>query len=169
MPEALRIGPRGSLLAMWQAHHVRGLLGDAHPGLTVEIVEIRTSGDRIQDVPLSGTGGIGFFTKEIERALLAGEVDVAIHSLKDLPTSLSPGLVLGAVPAREDVRDAVVGKPLGRGVTVGTGSPRRRGQLLAAFPGIRVTEIRGNVPSRIAKTTESGGRETSSPRSTIPG
>ncbi|MHC4860662.1 MAG: hydroxymethylbilane synthase, partial [Planctomycetota bacterium] len=157
MAEALRIGTRGSRLALWQARHTRGLLVRAHPGLAVEIVEIRTSGDRIRDRPLAETGGIGVFTKEIEEALLAGEVDVAVHSLKDLPTSIAPGLALGAVPTREDVRDAVVGKPLEAGVTVGTGSPRRRGQLLAAFPGLSVEGIRGNVPTRVAMAQDEGG------------
>jgi len=154
---ALRIGTRGSALALWQANHTRALLARAHPGLDVEIVEIRTEGDRVRDVPLAAVGGVGLFTKEIERALLDGEVDVAVHSLKDLPTELAAGLALGAVPSREDVRDAVVGKPLGPGVTVGTGSPRRRGQLLAAYPGIRVEGIRGNVPTRVDRTEAEDG------------
>ncbi len=162
---SIRIGTRGSRLALWQANHVRDLLRAAHPGLEVEIIEIRTRGDRDQATSLTATGGIGFFTKEIEQALLDGEVDVAVHSLKDLPTVLVPGLTLGAVPEREDTRDVLIGRPgrvaaladLTPGTRVATSSPRRQGQLMAAFPGIAVEGIRGNVPTRIAKVSEDGG------------
>jgi hydroxymethylbilane synthase len=163
--KALRLGTRGSDLALWQANHVKALLEAAWPGLEVEIVEIRTGGDRDRKSPLWQSKGIGFFTKEIEQALLDGEVDVAVHSLKDLPTVLAPGLALAAVPEREDTRDALIGRPgrvegladLEPGMRVGTSSPRRQGQLLASFPGLRVESIRGNVATRIAKTREEGG------------
>jgi hydroxymethylbilane synthase len=150
---------------MWQAHHVRSLLAGAHPGLAVEIIEIKTSGDRIKDAPLGSPGTIGFFTKEIEQALFEHRIDLAVHSLKDLPTSLGPGLFLAAVPPRADSRDALIGRPgvvaglsdLGPGRRVATSSPRRRGQLLAAFPGVIVEPIRGNVPTRIAAASQDGG------------
>jgi hydroxymethylbilane synthase len=162
MTDTLRIGTRGSRLALWQAHHVRDLLKAAHPHLAVEISIVKTSGDRDRNTPLAATGGIGFFTKEIQEELLAGRVDLAVHSLKDLPTTLIDGLALGAVPAREDTRDALFGRPgrvrsladLGPGVRVATSSPRRKGQLLAACPGIEVEGIRGNVSTRIEKVRE---------------
>jgi hydroxymethylbilane synthase len=162
---SIRIGTRGSRLALWQANHVRDLLLKANEGLDVEIITIRTRGDRDQATSLTATGGIGFFTKEIEAALLEGEVDVAVHSLKDLPTVLVPGLVLGAVPEREDTRDVLIGRPgrvttledLTPGTRVATSSPRRQGQLMAAYPGIVVEPIRGNVPTRIDKVREHGG------------
>jgi len=144
MIDRIRIGTRGSRLALWQANHVKGRLEAAHDGLAVEIVTIHTSGDRDQATSLTQTGGIGFFTKEIEQALIEGRVDLAVHSLKDLPTVLVPGLALGAVPAREDTRDVLIGRPgrvasiadLTPGTRVATSSPRRQGQLLAACPGI---------------------------------
>jgi len=165
MTDRIRIGTRGSQLALWQATHVKGLLEAAWPGLTVEVEEIRTRGDRDQATSLTATGGIGFFTKEIEQALIEKRVDVAVHSLKDLPTVLVPGLVLGAVPEREDTRDVLIGRPgrvdavtdLTPGTRVATSSPRRQGQLQAACPGIVVEEIRGNVPTRIGKVREEGG------------
>lgn len=161
----IRLGTRGSDLALWQARHVKGLLEAAWPGLVVEIVEIHTGGDRDRVSPLWQSRGIGFFTKEIELALVENRVDVAVHSLKDLPTVLADGLVLGAVPPREDTRDVLFGRPgvvdslddLGEGKRLGTSSPRRQGQLLASFPGLAVESIRGNVATRIAKTREEGG------------
>ncbi len=161
MSEPLRIGTRASRLALWQARHVRDLLLEAHPGLEVEIVHVKTTGDRLPSRPLAGAGAVGLFTKEIERALLDRRVDVAVHSLKDLPVELAPGLALAAVPERADVRDALVGRvglgDLGPGVVVGTGSPRRSGQLRARFPGVRVVPVRGNVPTRIGLAGEPGG------------
>ncbi|MEN8149251.1 MAG: hydroxymethylbilane synthase [Planctomycetota bacterium] len=165
MIDRIRIGTRGSRLALWQANHVKSLLEAAWPGLFVSIVEIHTRGDRDQATSLTATGGIGFFTKEIEQALINERVDLAVHSLKDLPTVLVPGLTLGAVPEREDTRDALIGRPgrvdgtvdLTPGTRVGTSSPRRQGQLLAACPGIACERIRGNVPTRIAKVSEDGG------------
>jgi hydroxymethylbilane synthase len=151
----LRIGTRSSALALWQTHWVRQRLEAAHPGLRVELVEIQTTGDKILDAPLAKIGDKGLFTREIERALLDGEIDLAVHSLKDLPTVLPEGLTLGAVSEREDPRDALVSKgatsldDLPRGGTVATGSLRRRAQLLHARPDLRVVDIRGNVQTRL--------------------
>ncbi len=157
----LRIGTRSSALALWQTHWVRQRLEAAHPGLRVELVEIQTTGDKILDAPLAKIGDKGLFTREIERALLDGEIDLAVHSLKDLPTVLPEGLTLGAVSEREDPRDALVSKgatsldDLPRGGTVATGSLRRRAQLLHARPDLRVVDIRGNVQTRLRKFDES--------------
>jgi hydroxymethylbilane synthase len=163
--ESLRLATRGSALALWQAHHVRDLLRRAHPTLAVELVLVRTAGDRDRNTPLDKAGGTGLFTKEVQAEVLAGRADVAVHSLKDLPTATVPGLALAAVPAREDPRDALVGRPgrvtgledLGPGVVLGTSSPRRRGQLLAARPGLSVVPLRGNVPTRVESVTKEGG------------
>ena len=107
-PATIRIGTRGSALARWQAEWVAGRLREAHPRLTVELVEIRTHGDRDRNSPLAAIGGSGLFTKEIQRALVEGAVEVAVHSLKDLPTEGPAGLVLGAIPGREEVADALI-------------------------------------------------------------
>ncbi len=165
MTDTIRLATRGSALALWQAHRVRDLLGAAHPGLAVEIVVVRTSGDVRRDVPLHAAGGIGLFTREVQEAVLSGAADAAVHSLKDLPTAGPPGLVLAAVPEREDPRDALVGRPgkvagladLRPGVVLATGSPRRRGQILFARPGLTVVPLRGNVPSRLLRVREEGG------------
>ncbi len=153
----LRIGTRGSALALWQARHVEALIG-AQPGAPpVELVRIRTEGDARTDVPLWQIGGRAFFTKEIDRALLAGEVDIAVHSLKDLSTVLEPGIQLAATLAREDPRDALVsrsGAPLAhlpRGARVGTSSLRRRAFLARTRPDAALLELRGNVPTRIER------------------
>lgn len=152
----MRLGTRGSALALAQARIVAARLA-ARRGAPVEIVTIRTSGDRFVEASLPALGGQGVFTKEIEDALLEGRIDIAVHSLKDLPTTLAAGLVLGAVPEREDPADALVAAPgatlesLRRGARVGTSSPRRRAQLLAARPDIEVVEVRGNVPTRLAR------------------
>lgn len=151
----LKIGTRGSALARWQSGWVADRLRALHPGLTVELVEVRTQGDRDRNSPLAQIGGTGLFTKEIQRALLDGEVDAAVHSLKDLPTQRVPGLVLAAVPPREDLADALIAPvhqsldALPAGATVGTGSPRRRAQLLYLRPDLRVESIRGNVETRL--------------------
>jgi len=127
MPKAIRIGTRGSHLARWQSGWVADRLRALHPGLEVELVEIRTTGDRDRNSPLAAIGGTGLFTKEIQRALSEGLVEVAVHSLKDLPTSGPEGLTLGAVPPREDVADALIAprgrtlQGLDRGATVGPG------------------------------------------------
>jgi hydroxymethylbilane synthase len=158
-----RIGTRGSALALWQANHVRELLQDAWPGLTVEIEVITTHGDKTLDTPLPQIGGKGVFTEELEAALRAGSIDLAVHSLKDLPTDPSPGLTVGAVPAREDPRDALVsrdGHTLARlpaGAAVGTSSVRRSAQLLLVRPDLRLVDLRGNVDTRIRKVQAPSG------------
>lgn len=160
MSAILRLGTRGSRLALWQAHWVRDALLAQGDGIEVEIVRIETSGDRIQDVPLSSVGGRDFFTKDIESALLAGRVDLAVHSLKDLATVQPAGLALGAVLERADPRDAVVSREapdldgLPPGARVGTSSLRRRAFLAALHPGLVAAELRGNVPTRLEKLDE---------------
>lgn len=158
----IRIGTRGSPLALAQAHEVRGRLAVAL-GLSPDnfpIVEIKTSGDRILDRPLSEVGGKGLFTKEIEEALYARTVDIAVHSMKDLETVMPPGLEIGAVLEREDVRDAFISlkykalADLPAGVRVGTSSLRRRAQLRHVRPDLEVVEFRGNVQTRLRKLEE---------------
>lgn len=144
---------------MWQSEWVRGRLAAAWPGRRFEIVEIETKGDQLLDRPLPEIGGKGLFTEALENALLAGEVDIAVHSLKDLPTELPQGLKLGAVCEREDPRDAWVTREDGPrdllgakpGATVGTSSERRRAQLLALRPDLHVASVRGNVETRLRK------------------
>lgn len=151
----IRIGTRGSRLARWQSEWVASALRERSPGLEVELVEIKTHGDRDRNSPLAAIGGTGLFTKEIQRALVDGAVDVAVHSLKDLPTQGPDGLVLGAVPSREDVADALIApahrrlESLPAGAKVGTGSLRRRAQLLHARPDLDVAAVRGNVETRL--------------------
>ena len=154
-PGVVRIGTRGSPLARWQASWVADRLRALHPGLSVELVEIKTQGDRDRNSPLAAIGGLGLFTKEIQRALAESAVEVAVHSLKDLPTQGVPGLALGAVPPREDTADALIApahrtlEALPAGATVGTGSLRRRAQLLHARPDLEVVGVRGNVETRL--------------------
>jgi hydroxymethylbilane synthase len=139
---------------------VANALRTAHPEVTVELVEIKTEGDRDRNSPLSTIGGTGLFTKEIQRALCDGTVDLAVHSLKDLPTAGPPELVLAAVPPREDVADGLIAPrfqtldQLPVGATVGTGSLRRRAQLLHARPDLRVENLRGNVETRLRKAID---------------
>jgi hydroxymethylbilane synthase len=151
--KALRIGTRGSPLALWQAHAVAGLL-ERH-GRASEICVIKTAGDRLQDAPLSDAGGKGLFVKEIEDALLAGAIDLAVHSAKDMSVALPAGLGVAAVLPREDSRDALVlprGRPsLGEAPGIGTGSVRRSAQLRARHPDARFLPIRGNVETRLRK------------------
>ncbi len=183
----MRIATRNSPLALWQANHVADLLRAAHDGLTVVLVEVKTTGDRNRIDPLpamaaalhgalqgENANGVGLFTKEVQRAVLDGRADVAVHSLKDLPTGPVAGLTLAAVPERASRWDALVlpvassgkshassGKSqkkaagslddLPRGATVGTGSPRRRAQLLRLRPDLRFAEARGNVGTRLEK------------------
>jgi hydroxymethylbilane synthase len=155
MSAKLRIGTRGSPLARWQAEWVAEQLRRLHPGLVVELIQIKTQGDRDRNTPLAAIGGQGLFTKEIQRALVDATVEIAVHSLKDLPTQGPDALVLGAVPPREDLADALVApvhrtlENLPSGATVGTGSLRRRAQLLFARPDLTVVSIRGNVETRL--------------------
>lgn len=154
----IRIGSRGSALALWQAHHVRDALIEAHPGVQVEIEVVHTTGDRILDVSLSRIGDKGLFTKELDLALLDRRVDLAVHSLKDVPTMVEAGLTVAAVGKREDPSDALVvapGKPkalsdLPAGSRVGTSSLRRRAQLLALRPDLMIEDLRGNLDTRLA-------------------
>jgi hydroxymethylbilane synthase len=153
----LRIGTRGSSLALAQAHWVKAQIEARHRGAEVELVVIKTSGDRFVDAALQAIGGKGVFTKEIEEALLRNEIDLAVHSMKDLPTDLALGLCVAAVPRREDPRDVLVSRdslPLERlpaGARIGTGSLRRRAQLLRFRPDLTVAPIRGNIDTRLRK------------------
>jgi hydroxymethylbilane synthase len=156
----LRIGTRGSPLALWQANHVADLLRPRAAPRPVELVLIQTTGDRVQDRPLAQIGGDGLFTKEIQRAVLDGTADVAVHSLKDLPTLPVEGLVLAAVPRRGPTGDAFVSRrhrtfeSLPPGAVVATSSLRRRAQLLHRRPDLRLVEMRGNVETRLRKLAE---------------
>lgn len=160
--EVLRIGTRGSALALAQAHETRARLMVAHglPEEAFEIVVISTSGDRILDRPLSEAGGKGLFTKEIEEALLAGRIDIAVHSSKDMPTRLPEGLELSAFLEREDVRDAFIGRAaprlaeLPQGATVGSSSLRRQALIRRLRPDLDVVTFRGNVQTRLRKLEE---------------
>jgi hydroxymethylbilane synthase len=160
MKNVIRIATRKSALAMWQARHVRQLLQDAHAGLTVELVPIVTRGDRILDKPLALIGGKGLFLKELERALLAGEADIAVHSMKDVPAEMEPGLELEVVLERASPFDALVSRghvqlaDLPAGARVGTSSLRRKCQLLASRPDLSVVDLRGNVDTRLKKLNE---------------
>lgn len=160
MPQGkIRIGTRGSPLALIQAEHVRGRIAAAH-GLDsgdIEIVVIKTSGDKIQDRPLSEVGGKGLFTKEIEEALFDRSIDLAVHSMKDVATVLPDGLVIGAILEREDVRDAFISlkaprlADLPKGAVVGTASLRRQAQVMRLRPDLEVVTFRGNVGTRLKK------------------
>jgi hydroxymethylbilane synthase len=155
----IRIGSRGSALALWQSRHVRERLLEAHPGLEIDIEIIQTTGDKILDVPLAKIGDKGLFTKELDRALLDERVDFAVHSLKDVPTRIEPGLTLAAVGQRVDPSDALIVAPgmpqrfdqLPAGARVGTSSLRRRAQLLAWRRDLEVLDLRGNVDTRLAQ------------------
>ena len=162
MTDTIRIGSRGSQLALWQANHIADALRAA--GHAVEIEIIHTTGDRLQqqdtDSPAPPADGKGIFIKEIEEALAAGRIDLAVHSLKDLPTALDPRFTLAAIPLRADPRDAYVCPrqkalhTLPTGALVGTTSPRRRAQLLALRPDLRFVELRGNIDTRLRKLAE---------------
>lgn len=154
------IGTRGSALALWQARHVAGLLRARHPGLTIEEKIIESEGDLDTRSSIAQLGSTGVFVRRLEQALLAREIDLAVHSLKDLPSDQPTGLLVAAVPERHDPRDALV-SPRGwtladvpAGTVVGTGSLRRRAQLLHARPDLEVVPIRGNVDTRVRKATE---------------
>lgn len=156
----LRLGSRGSRLALWQANHVREQMDTGD--VSIEIHTIRTTGDRVTDVPLARIGDTGLFTKEIDRALLEGGIDAAVHSLKDVPTQLPEGLALAAVLRREDPRDALLFAPgrartlgdLPEGARIGTSSLRRRALLLALRPDLVVADLRGNLDTRMTRLSE---------------
>ena len=160
MKRTVRIGTRGSTLAVWQAGWVKKRLEAHWPDLQVELVPISTSGDRIQHVSLARIGGKGLFVKEIEQALLAGRVDLAVHSVKDLPAELPPGLSLSTIPEREDPRDVLISAggsslaDLPVGTRVGTSSLRRQALLLHLRPDLRIEVLRGNVETRLRRQLE---------------
>lgn len=157
MRSTLRIGTRGSQLALTQSRWVQAALQRQYPDLTVELVTIRTTGDRFLDVPLSTIGGKGVFVKEIEDALTAGRIDCAVHSMKDVPTELAPGLVIAAIPAREAAHDVLISRanvPLAQlpgGARVGTSSLRRMALVRAQRRDVEVLALRGNVDTRLRK------------------
>jgi hydroxymethylbilane synthase len=158
----LVIGTRGSRLAVWQAEHVASRLRAAFPTLELCLERIRTTGDKILDVPLSQVGGKALFVKEIEEALLAGRVDLAVHSMKDVPTDLPPGLTIAAIPRREDAADVLISRTgvpladLSRGARIGTSSLRRQAQLLHIRPDLVIVGLRGNLDTRIRKLSSEG-------------
>ena len=157
MAKTLIIGTRSSRLALWQADYIARRLREKHPSLIVEEKRMTTKGDRILDAPLAKIGGKGLFTKELETAMLAGGIDIAVHSLKDMPTEVPEGLVITAITERYDPGDAVVSPryqtlaALPPGARVGTSSLRRRAQLLAARPDLTLFDLRGNVNTRLEK------------------
>ena len=157
----LIIATRGSMLALWQAEWIKSQLQELDPSLEIELNKIKTTGDKILDVPLAQVGGKGLFVKEIEEAMLRGEADLAVHSMKDVPTELPEGLHLSTITKREDPRDAfIAGKEiksfleLPQGANVGTSSLRRICQLLNKRPDLKITQLRGNVDTRIRKLEE---------------
>lgn len=158
-----RLGTRGSMLARWQTKYVCELLQTAHPGLEVEIEVIQTSGDQILDLPLPQIGGKGVFTAELEAALYGKSIDIAVHSLKDLPTESPRGLFVGAIPLRATPADVLVSRhgytleTLPEGAIVGTSSQRRKAQLLYTRPDLRIIDTRGNINTRIRKALDANG------------
>ncbi len=162
-PLRIRIATRKSRLARWQTDHVAGRLEAAHPGLEIEIIEVSTKGDEVRDRALSAIGERGLFTRELERVLLEDGADIAVHSLKDMETTLPAGLDLLAIPERADPRDAFLSRDgsdfaaLPHGALVGTSSIRRRAQLLAVRGDLAFDNLRGNVPTRLEKLTRGEG------------
>jgi hydroxymethylbilane synthase len=157
MSKTLRIATRKSALALWQAEYVKAELEKYHPDLTVELVPMTSRGDKILDVPLAKVGGKGLFVKELEHAMLEGEADIAVHSMKDVPMEFPEGLGLAVICPREDPRDAFVSNTfesldsLPQGAVVGTSSLRRQCQLLARYPHLQIKFLRGNVNTRLQK------------------
>ena len=157
MKRTLKIGTRGSKLALWQANWVKSALEVKHPSLSIKLVTIKTTGDKILDVPLAKVGGKGLFVKEIEDALLNEKIDIAVHSMKDMPAEIPKGLCIGAIPERETPQDVLISKnntpllKLEPGARVGTSSLRRMAQLLHARPDLKVLPLRGNLDTRLKK------------------
>lgn len=157
MRKSVVIGTRGSKLALWQANYIADCLRKQYPDLTVELKQITTMGDKILDVPLAKIGGKGLFTKELENEMLSGTIDLAVHSLKDMPTELPEGLTLAAITERIASGDALVSnrfsslQALPKGARVGTSSLRRKAQLLAYRPDLIISDLRGNVDTRLKK------------------
>ena len=160
MPDPLRIATRRSQLALWQAEHVAALLRAAHPSLPVELVPMSTQGDRVQDRALAEVGGKGLFVKELEVAMQEGRADIAVHSMKDVPSELPPGFCIAAVLPRANPLDAFLSlrharfEDLPAGARVGTSSPRRQAQLRNARPDLRLELLRGNVDTRLRRLEE---------------
>lgn len=157
MKQNVVIGTRGSKLALWQAEHIAGRIRARYPEIEVTLKKIVTTGDKILDVPLAKIGGKGLFTKELENAMLSGDIDLAVHSLKDMPTELPEGLMLAAITTRADASDAFVSlrykslDALPQGAKVGTSSLRRRAQILKYRPDLQTIDLRGNLDTRIKK------------------
>ena len=157
MQKIIKIGTRASLLALAQSNNIKNLIESQYPEVTVELVKIVTKGDKILDVPLAKVGGKGLFVKEIEEAMLRGEIDLAVHSMKDVPAELPPELHLGIITRREDPRDAFVSNKytvladLPEGAKVGTSSLRRRSQLAVIRPDLLIEDLRGNLDTRLRK------------------
>ena len=160
--EKLVIGTRGSKLAIWQANYVAAKIKEQYPGFAVIINNIKTTGDKVLDMPLAQIGGKGLFTAELEKAILTGDIDIAVHSMKDVPTELPAGLVLGAVTERLDAGDALISPcyhtldRLPSGGKVGTSSLRRKAQLLNYRPDLTMVDLRGNVDTRLLKLETEG-------------
>ena len=158
----LRIGTRGSRLALWQANFIKTEINSKFPDIQIEIEIISTEGDKLTNTPLSEIGGKGVFVKDIEKALLAKKIDIAVHSMKDMPSVLPDGLIIGAVTKRKHPADALVSKDnlmlqdLKPGSRVGTGSLRRKAQIIHHYPDIDVVPIRGNVDTRLKKLETEG-------------
>lgn len=159
--EKIVIGSRASKLALWQTNYVAACIRERYPNIIIEIKTMLTSGDKILDVPLAKIGGKGLFTKELEHAMLGGEIDLAVHSLKDMPTTLPKGLIISAVTERHEPFDALVSHEyktidaLPHGARIGTSSLRRKAQLLSYRPDLTMVDLRGNVDTRLRKLTES--------------
>jgi hydroxymethylbilane synthase len=159
MKSKIMLGTRGSKLAVWQAEWVKARLEGIYKGLTVELLKIKTTGDKILDVPLAKVGGKGLFVKEIEEAMLRGEIDIAVHSMKDVPVAFPPELHLPVICEREDPRDALISNgvkfaDLPHGAKIGTSSLRRSCQLLSIRPDLRIVQLRGNLETRFRKLGE---------------
>lgn len=160
MRKEIRIGTRGSALALWQAEWVKSELEKKYPGMTVSLIKIKTTGDKILDVPLAKVGGKGLFVKEIEEAMLENEIDIAVHSMKDVPTFFPNGLHLSCITRREDPRDALLSRGgvafngLPKGANIGTSSLRRQAQLMHVRPDFVIHQLRGNVDTRLRKLKE---------------
>jgi len=160
MAGGVTIGTRGSKLALWQANWIKARLEERNPGQSVALEIIKTKGDKILDVPLAKVGGKGLFVKEIEEALLDGRIDIAVHSMKDMPAEIPPGLCIGAVPKRESPVDVLIARQasslreLGANPRIGTSSLRRAAQLRHARPDVRITPLRGNLDTRLRKLDE---------------
>lgn len=159
MKQCIKIGTRGSKLALWQANWVKTELQRKHPSFVIDLVTVKTKGDKITDVPLAKVGGKGLFVKEIEEALLAGRIDLAVHSMKDMPSDIPTGLRIGAIPEREIPKDVLISRnghsfsDLPEGARIGTSSLRRAAQFCHIRPDVEILPLRGNIDTRLKKLT----------------